>query len=251
MSVHTRLPEIDALRGAAIIAMVAFHLWFSLWWFGLADSPFSGWGRWFGQGIGLTFLLVSGVSNYLFSRKHVIKSRLIIRVVKLACAACTVSIVTAIVIPTAPVYFGILHLMTVGCLTVWSTRHWSNKWLLVLAMLLIGLGWCLYGQVWPTWWGVPIGFQPVNFLTLDYYPICPWLGWLLIGVIGGRWLYPEGHRGRALTKISNRLPVLNSSPLGTWIIKILSWFGIHSLAIYITHQVIIWLVLYAYVGVLG
>jgi uncharacterized membrane protein len=71
---------------------------------------------------------------------------------------------------------------------------------------------------------------------VDYEPIFPWFGMVLIGMGLGDYLYPEGIQRFAL-------PLLPQSA-----IRMLSFPGRHSLLIYLAHQPIIILLLSAFTG---
>jgi len=78
------------------------------------------------------------------------------------------------------------------------------------------------GDGWLVW----LGIHPPAFYSIDYTPVFPWLGVVLIGVGLGAILYP-----RAARRWDHEVPTLPSSPL--------RFLGRHSLAIYLVHQPII------------
>jgi uncharacterized membrane protein len=73
-----------------------------------------------------------------------------------------------------------------------------------------------------------LGFVPYNFYTLDYFPIFPWFGLVLIGIFLGNKFYQDGKRGFKLPDLS-----------GSFIVDLLGTLGRNSLAIYLVHQPII------------
>ncbi|MCC7468445.1 MAG: DUF1624 domain-containing protein, partial [Burkholderiaceae bacterium] len=78
------------------------------------------------------------------------------------------------------------------------------------------------GDGWLVW----LGIHPPAFYSIDYTPVFPWLGVVLIGVGLGAILYP-----RAARRWDHEVPTLPRSPL--------RFLGRHSLAIYLVHQPII------------
>jgi len=70
-----------------------------------------------------------------------------------------------------------------------------------------------------------LGFRPENFQTLDYFPVFPWFGMVLLGIYLGNSLYSGGIRQFAV-------PALESSGA----VKGFAWLGKHSLFIYFIHQ---------------
>ena len=100
-----------------------------------------------------------------------------------------------------------------------------------LGVLLIGLG--IWSRTWSTTslWLLPLGGRAYPIYMLDYYPLFPWLGVVLLGVALGRFLYPEGEA---------RYPV--RSPETRWLapmLEALAFCGRHALTIYVVHQPIL------------
>ena len=82
------------------------------------------------------------------------------------------------------------------------------------------------GPLWLAW----LGLHPADFVSLDYVPVLPWFGVLLIGVAAGWALFPNGERRRPLP------------PFPSWTEPLL-WVGRHTLAIYLLHEPVILAVL--------
>jgi uncharacterized membrane protein len=60
---------------------------------------------------------------------------------------------------------------------------------------------------------------------VDYYPLAPWLGVALLGVVVGRTAYAEGQRQFTIPDFSMTPPI-------PW----LRFLGRHSLSVYLIHQ---------------
>ena len=77
------------------------------------------------------------------------------------------------------------------------------------------------------------GFFPYGSATLDYYPLLPWFGVVLIGIFSGNMLYFNYKR---------RFNIIDLSK--SKIIQGFEYLGKRSLIIYVIHQPIIILILY-------
>jgi uncharacterized membrane protein len=64
--------------------------------------------------------------------------------------------------------------------------------------------------------------------TLDYFPLLPWFGLVLLGIAIGDGLYEGSSRKFRMPNITKYKPV-----------KIFQWCGQHSLGLYLLHQPII------------
>lgn len=75
--------------------------------------------------------------------------------------------------------------------------------------------------VWLVWLGV----IPEGFRSVDYFPVIPWLGYILVGIFVGGVIYPKGN-SRFMFRGLFRNPL----------IKGISFLGRRSLWIYMVHQ---------------
>ncbi|HIH26694.1 MAG TPA: DUF1624 domain-containing protein, partial [Methanoregulaceae archaeon] len=78
------------------------------------------------------------------------------------------------------------------------------------------------GSDWLLW----LGIHPPTFYSVDYTPVFPWLGVVLIGVFFGNIIYPGG---RQRWQPGVPAPVKETA----------GFLGRHSLAIYLIHQPVI------------
>jgi uncharacterized membrane protein len=110
-----RVAAIDALRGFAILAMIAYHFAFDLRFFGLTRSDFEGDPFWLTAraAIVTSFLLLVGVSLLLAHEAGVPGARANRRVALIAACALAVTIGSYLVFPQRFIYFGILHCIAV------------------------------------------------------------------------------------------------------------------------------------------
>jgi uncharacterized membrane protein len=86
--------------------------------------------------------------------------------------------------------------------------------------------WPSSGPLWLAW----IGICPEDFYSVDYTPLIPWLSVFMIGLSTGRILFPSGY-----PRYSLKLP---EKP-----VRCLAFFGRHSLAIYLIHQPVLFLLI--------
>jgi uncharacterized membrane protein len=110
-----------------------------------------------------------------------------------------------------------------------------RTWNAVIGIVFIFMGWILATIPGPV--GLMVfGIHPLTFWSVDYIPIFPWMGLVLIGMAAGEFAYPTGKRRWPLPAV----PALALSPL--------TFLGRHSLVIYLMHQPLILLVLYLTTG---
>jgi len=230
--VPERYPEIDIARGIAVVMMVIFHIAFDLSFLGIAGIPVSSlpW-RAFAMATAALFLLLVGISLSIsagYAKTRLSRSDFILKYLKrgagIFAIGIGISIVTWILLPGAFIVFGILHLigLSIALSPLYTGYSWQNL-LAGLAMILVSpVVAAMRGDGWLVW----LGIHPPAFYSIDYTPVFPWLGVVLIGVGLGAILYP-----RAARRWDHEVPTLPSSPL--------RFLGRHSLAIYLVHQPII------------
>ena len=230
-----RFSGIDALRGAAMLWMTAYHVGFDLNHFGYVRQNFYQDPVWTWQRSGIVglFLLCAGMGQALAVQQGQHWPRFWRRWAQVAGCALLVSAGSALMFPLSWISFGVLHAMAVMLLaTRWllvrgalrGAVPWVAGVLLIAAAPLLG-AWLrsqpaalasAFDSRWLNWLGV-VSAKPQ---TEDYVPLLPWLGvmWLGVGLMQWpawlAWLaLPQGALGRLL------------APLGRW-----------SLSYYMLHQ---------------
>jgi uncharacterized membrane protein len=228
--VPSRFPELDIARGIAVIMMVVFHITFDLNYLGIVPLPVSEGGL---RLLALTtaglFLFIVGISlsvSAAHAREVLSRRDFILKYVRrgafIFLLGLGITFVTWLLLPQGIVLFGILHLIGLAIMLspLYTGRYWAN---LFLGAVIVALGSVvagLRGSSLLLW----VGIQPPSFYSIDYTPIFPWLGIVLLGVFFGMTIYPRGRRPDSFSQVSSR-------PL--------QFLGRHSLAIYLIHQPVI------------
>ena len=219
-----RLVCIDALRGFAIVLMVAYHFCFDLSHFGLASFDFYQDRFWlnFRTLILSLFLGLVGVSLVLASQSRLNVRRYLRRLITLVASAALVSLATWWMFGERFVFFGVLHFIAVASVLglLFVRAGWLN--------LIAGVGVILFATRYQSaWFDTPgwrwIGLMTHKPLTEDYVPLLPWMGVVLLGLFAGPYvmLWSQTH----LQGICGAVPV-----------RCLALAGRHSLIIYLIHQ---------------
>lgn len=240
--VTERYWEIDALRGIAVVMMIIFHLVFDINYFNIISIPVSfGFWRFFACLTAFLFLFIVGVSLTI-SGAHAAailpRKDYILKYVKrgafIMALGFGITLVTLVLVPEGMIVFGILHLigLSVMLAPIFLRFFWGN---LLAASLLIGAavgGIVGEGPYWLLW----LGIHPSDFSSLDYTPLVPWLGAVLLGIFTGKALYPLGTRRYRIHETQSAL------------LPPVEFLGRHSLVIYLLHQPIILLVLLPFIA---
>jgi len=242
MDAPSRFPEIDITRGIAILMMVIFHTVFDITFFGIMPvNVATGFWRGFAMATASLFLLVVGISLVVSHARSAGKltgsaltKKFLYRGAGIFALGLLITLATWWYLHEGFVIFGILHLIGVSVmLSPLFFRFRKYNILLGLVCIAIGL---FIGTVQGPIWLLPLGIYPPAFTSVDYTPLFPWFGVVLIGLGVGEFLYAGGTRHFSIPPV----PKLINVPL--------SFLGRHSLIIYLIHQPIIILLLGAVTG---
>lgn len=234
-----RIWPIDALRGLALVNMLAYHFMYDwVYIFGLPAAWYRigspGCHVW-QQYICWSFILLSGYSLHLARRP--LKNGLVVA----GCAA-LLTAVTVLLLPSEAIWWGVLHLNACAVLLTVLLRPVLEKmppaWGLAAAAALFALTNQLpYGYlgfesrhlaaVPPAlykanlfWLGLP---DLTRFTSADYFPLLPWLFLFWAGWYFARLCPPKRPK--------------NDAPAP---VKPLCWVGSHTLILYMLHQPLIY-----------
>jgi uncharacterized membrane protein len=238
----SRLHLIDAARGLAIVAMVAYHVAWDLYYLGFIATDVIDLPAWvaFQRSIVTAFLLLVGVGLVLAHGDGIRWPRFWRRFAVLLGAAILTSAGTYIALPEYFVYFGILHAIALFSLLGLAFVA-APLWLVVLGALLVLVppGFVTNPAMIekPLSW---IGFWPTPPMTTDIVPVFPWFGVVLLGIVAVR-----------LLRASSLWPSLAAMTLDGPAGRTLRFMGRWSLAIYLAHQPLIYGALSLIAGVNG
>ncbi|MHC1567810.1 MAG: heparan-alpha-glucosaminide N-acetyltransferase [Candidatus Syntropharchaeia archaeon] len=226
-----RFWEIDSFRGLAILMMILFHLVYDLNYFAMSSFDlYSGFWWGFARATASIFVFLVGVSltlSYSRRKRNLNNLYYLKRGSKIFGWGLIITMVTWIFSRESFIIFGVLHF--IGISIVLSLPFLRFRFRnLFLGILLIIAGFYIKNLFFHSYWLIWLGIHPPRFYTLDYFPLLPWFGVVLIGLFFGNSFYPGGKRWFSLPDLSNLFPL-----------KTLSFLGRHSLFIYLVHQPIL------------
>ena len=252
MTEGRRFDVIDLARGIALAAMAFYHFTWDLAWYGVVEptTPFTTPMRVASHTIGATFLALAGVSLGFAHARGWNGRAFARRLLLIGGAAALVTGASLAVAPQAPIGFGILHCIFVGslltapflmarrgeivdadprppptptriaALDAGAYSRTGASVALALGLLLIIFPAFVSSPRFDPPWLVWLGLGAQEPSTLDWRPIMPWGGVLLIGFALAR-LAPLPFSGWRAEAAPSRA---------------LAFAGRHSLAIYLIHQ---------------
>ncbi len=233
-----RYPLVDALRGIAIVLMIAYHFSFDLNYYQVLHIDFNHAPFWLGARACIVslFLGLVGVSLHLATARGLNTRRYLHRLLWLLACAGLVSLASYQMFPRTFIYFGILHFIAAASVLglVFTRLYWTN---LLLGCVVIAAGLLYHAAAFDSRLLGSIGFMTYKPPTEDYVPLAPWFGVVLIGMFLGRRLFAR-------------------EPLPAWVrwhntqpaARLLAFGGRHSLLIYMLHQPVLLGVLYLIFG---
>ncbi len=224
-----RLAVIDVLKGVAIVAMIAYHFAWDLSAYQLVAVDVTndpGW-RIFARSIASAFLALVGINLVLALRTGFRPRPYVRRLAIILAAALLVSLGTWWLDPGTFVFFGILHLIFAASLLALPFIH-APFWAIVAGAAVFLAGPHFLASPFfdsPAWYWLGLSTSPPP--TVDYVPIFPWFGVVLLGVAAGRLI------------LANPGVWLWRWPASGWLARGLAFAGRWSLAIYLIHQPIL------------
>lgn len=242
---YKRFWEIDLLRGIAVIMMIIFHFFYDLNHFNIYKiSLYSGNFLIYVYVGASIFIGLIGISLSLsFSR---IKNRLSKKELQLKYLqrgamifgfGLLITLATWLYLGEGFVVFGALHCIGISIILAYPFLRLRYLNLLI-GMSLIFLGIILKSFTFDFPWLVWLGLRSSHFYTVDYFPLLPWFGVVLIGIFIGNSLYFDYSRKFQLMDLSQ-----------TFVVKFVGFLGRHSLIIYLLHQPILLILISVLFGV--
>ena len=244
---RSRFWEIDTLRGVAIITMILFHLMWDLWFFRILPNVVlhTGFWKYVQRFTAISFLFLVGVSLTI-SYNQAVRQKgdaqgLFTKFAKRGVRIFGWGMVFSLVVwgfGIGYVHFGVLHLIGVAIIITYPliTYRWVN---FALWLLLYTLGGFIQSIRVDWIWLVWLGFRPEVYTPVDYFPLIPWLGVILLGIFVGNMLYGQDGRKFGLPDFIHAF--------GNWLFpsRTLQFLGRHSLTVYLIHQPLLFAILYS------
>lgn len=209
--------------------MLVSNFCFDLFYFYALVNQESGFWAWFARATAGLFIFLVGVSLVLSTSesKHAWR-KLRRRGLAIFGLGMVISLGTWMAVGDSFVVFGVLHLIGAGILL--SYPFLRSKWLSLCGGLLIFLfGFVLAGIRVDFPWLLFVGLAPHGFASVDYTPLVPWFGVMLVGIFCGQLAYPHGRSRFVKPALADGLAVRG-----------LRFLGQHSLLIYFGHQPLFW-----------
>ena len=238
MNHGTRFDRLDALRGAAIVWMAAFHFCFDLNHFRLLSpvQNFSADPFWTVQRavIVTLFMFVAGLSQAVAQEAGQGWPRFWKRWAQIAVCALLVSAGSAVMFPKSWISFGVLQGFAV-MLVIARVAAPLRAWLWPLGLVLVLLPHFVQHPFFDTRLTNWIGLVTKKPVTEDFAPVLPWLGVMLWGLAAGQWLQAQRRvlLDGALPGVLQPLAVLGRWPLSFYMLHqplligaILAWLAI-------------------------
>lgn len=221
-----RILWLDMARAIAVFGMIVYHFTFDLAMFGFIapQTPVTGFWAIFARSVAGSFLALAGFSLVLAHGRGIVWAAFWRRFGVLVGAAALVSIATYFVMPHQFIFFGILHSIALSSLLGLAVLRLPWGAILGLAGFFLTVPQLWRHEAFDTpllWW---VGLAPTFPPSMDYEPIFPWFGALLLGMAAAKWRLARGPFGQ--------------TPPSPALARI-AWIGRHSLIIYLVHQPIL------------
>ena len=234
-SKSTRFWEIDTIRGIAVVMMISFHFLYDLNYFHyISINLYHSYFLIYVYFTASLFLLLVGISltlSYSKAQKTFTKKKLRFKFIRrglfIFSLGLLITFVTWIYLPRGFIVFGVLHCIGISIILAHPFIRYIIQPFL-LGILFIAIGIFIKTLTFDFPYLLWLGFTPSNFYTVDYFPLLPWFGVVLIGISIGNTFYANGIRKFTLNDKNHLI-----------IVKITTFLGRHSLIIYLLHQVIL------------
>ncbi|MBU0590909.1 DUF1624 domain-containing protein [Candidatus Micrarchaeota archaeon] len=191
-----RFWEIDFLRGLGIFLVVIFHFFFDLNFFHiLPNSMYSGWWLILQRFAASLLILLVGISVILsYEKTKKERKNYFIKNLKrsgfLFAVALVITLATWIYPHNGFIIFGIIHFIAFSVfLSYFFLRFFYLNLVLGIAAIFAGLQ--INKIVAPDNLLMWVGLYSRDLHTLDYFPLLPWFGIVLIGMFMGKYFYSK------------------------------------------------------------
>ena len=239
---RARIAAVDAARGGALAGMVVYHLIWDFAHFGLVapTAPFAPATRALSHVVASAFLALVGVS-LAFAHPHGLRHAAFLkRLAVIAGAAALVTAASYAVDADEPILFGILHCIAVASLIAAlfvGAPPWAAA---IVGAAAIAAPFAFASAAFNPPALVWLGLGTAAPYTLDWRPLLPWAGVVLLGLGIAQAAAPQltNWRWTAWRPIH-------------WPGRAFALAGRHSLVIYLVHQPILFSLLWSFAAATG
>ena len=238
-----RIFHLDVSRGICVLAMIAYHFSWDLGYFGFIDLRVitQGLGLVIAQLIGVSFIIIAGISSRLLSLSHDFKVKFLKRSFKLISICIIISFATFMLDKNSFIFFGILHFLLVCSLLsliMYKIRDTFKLLFIVFILGLVSASEITLNLPFMLSW---LGFSKEVPIANDFYPLFPWITFYFFGFWLGEVIYIR------LSKKSEK----NSTVSLNRFLKFLDYVGQKSLVIYILHQPILFSLFFLFIKLIS
>jgi len=238
-----RFPEVDIARGCAIVLMIVSNLVTDLQFFYNYSGNETFWWL-FARATATVFIFLVGVSLVLSHKKRDLEAGVsgpaffhnfthyLKRGAYVFCLGLLLTAITYFLIPNDFIRFGVLHLIGISIMIGFLFLKMNKYFSFIIGIFLILMGFLITNITATTDNLFFLGLITKTFSSVDYFPIFPWLGVVLLGIFAGKVLYAQ-HK-----------PLFDLKQ--TFFTSLFSWLGRNSLVIYLVHQPVLLTVLFLY-----
>lgn len=244
-----RIPQIDIIKGFAVILMVIFHYFYLGSFLEKLNLPLSEsyTGIYFilAKSAHTIFILMVGFNLSLsrFNSKNNISifyKKQLIRSLEIAILAIVVSALSYLAFSENWIKFGILHFIAISILLALPFANKPNLSITLATFLLIIYFYITLGafvnfhDIIPGHIAFILGIYNPGIYSYDYFSIIPYFSVILLGIYFCHTMYDEDNRRLKYLEFLNYIKFKNY----------LIFLGKHSLAIYFIHYIILYFYFY-------
>lgn len=223
-----RFFEIDLLRGVTITLVVVYHLVFDINYFQIFQIElYNGFWLYFQRTAAFLFVFIFGICTAISAKRHsnsLLALHFAKRAAKLGAVALLITLATWIYPREGFIVFGVIHFLAIATLLSLLFLRFE-KLNFAIGSLLVLLGLLLNSLTTQNPVLLVLGVPFSGFYSLDYFPLLPWFGVVLIGMTLGRYVY-----------VQNKIRI--EIPQNKFTEKV-SFLGRNTLVIYLLHQPIL------------
>ncbi len=180
-----RIDELDSLKATALVMMLISNFVTDLNYFGVMVVEKGDFWWWLARSTATLFVGVSGFSYFLAHREEHIFSKTFKRTQRLFFWAFTITLMTYLFESDAYVRFGVLHLLAFASIVAFPLVRQP------LVALIAGL-FFLFIPLFSNGNLVWLGLSQSGILSIDYFPLNPWLGIFFICIALSSQIYSKG-----------------------------------------------------------